>query len=569
MTSIISGNNYYHLNTITQHDPSGRHNISTILLKPTKMDNAETFLKNLHECVIRDNSTINLPEGSTLSKVVDGVVLGYQSKLNKLGILQRIWQCFSTIITYPLRLLGINLTQAQRIQHYVKAIKAGAANQSILLSSDTAFDLKKQLIHALPINSPERTKILSYSTEQCLEKMTNNPANKFLVCKCYLKNGDIEKVRDLLLGLNEEDKSDIKGLFPEAIFICIEREISANDLIEKMFAVSKYGIFSKDLDKIVSRCSKVGKLDQLLASIDASSINKDNKNELYDALVRGCLKKIDVNELISRNGEPQKQTQSEKFVKMLHSFLDKISFQHALELAKLFIAIEDYPAAIKVVKLIYLNETCQALLVEISSLCTNKGQFELALKSLKVIAFMDTPSIVNAVVELVAANMEVDLDFAFKILKKFQYVSDSQLQKELSASAMLLFEHAMAINNFRMATEVLGFTYSDDEDLIVECLMRILTSFPNNFDAESIPIAKEIVDALFKCGIENNEYFIAIKALGTLLFKIEGQDLTELHQYSLERLLEIYSLVESDGELKKLVASYIANCKKLLDIQDA
>jgi hypothetical protein len=335
-----------------------------------------------------------------------------------------------------------------------------------------------------------------------------------------------------------------------------------------MFAVSKYGIFSKDLDKIVSRCSKVGKLDQLLAAIDASSINKDNKDELYDALVRGCLKKIDVNELTSRSGEPQKRTQSEKFVKMLHSFLDKIPSGSVLEVVRFFIVIEDYAAAIKVAKLIYFNEACQALLVEISSLCSSKGQFELALMSLNEISFMDTPSIVNAVVELVAASMEVDLDFACKILKEFEYTSDSsQLKKGLSASAVLLFERAMAINNFRMAAKALSFIHSDDDDLAVERLTRILTSFPNDVDAESIPIAKEIADALFNYGIENNEYSMVIKALGTLLFKIEGQDLTELHQYSLERLLEISPLVESNGELKKLVASSIANCKTLLNMQ--
>jgi hypothetical protein len=690
MTANVSGNHYYQLDTITQQDYSGRRDISTILLKPTKVDNAETFLKDLHRH-IRGNSTINLPEGTTLNKIVDGVVLGYQSKLNKLGIPQRIWQRFATIITYPLKLLGINLTQAQKIQYYAKIIKNSAENQSILLSSDPAFDLKNKLIRDLPIDSPERTKILSYSTEQCLEKMTNNPEDKFLSCRCYLMSGDIEKARELFLGLNKEDEPSIESYFPEAIFACIERGICANDLIEKMFALSEYGISNEKLDGIVSKCGETGKLEQLTIAIDASSINKNYKEIFYDAVVRECLKKIDLNELASRSGEPKEQTSSEKLVKILHCVLDKISFQHAFELAKLFIAIEDYSAAIQAANLIYYNEIGQALLVEISSLCTKKGQFKLALGSLKKISFMDKiPSIVKALVDLVNASIEVDLDFAYNILKDFKYKSGSPMKKELNDPAILLFERAMTINNFRMAIDALSITLGNVlDDLSMQRLMRLLAACPKDFNTgASYPLAKEIanllpvegrekivdqfilnkeyesaffaihykmsplskfnclmqifhagmaaekydlayeslrkmhwpvetkaineeafnemlnelietglqkqlylptftalylvsyknrmdkkfidaVDAFFSSGIKNNQYSLAIAAIGTLLFKIEGQDLKELYQHALERLSEISPLVESDEALRKLVAYDIANYETLLDIQDA
>jgi hypothetical protein len=836
MTSFASGNHYYRLNTITQQASSSRPGISTISLEPTKVGDAEAFLKKLHQC-IRENNTINLPEGTLLNKIVDRIVFGYQSKLNGLSILQRTWQRFSVIITYPLGLLGINLTQAQRIEYYVKTIKVSVSNQSILISDDPAYALKKKLINALPINSPDRTKVLRYSIEECLEKMTNSdPKSKFVACKSYLKRGDIAKASDLLLGLNKEDELNFIPLFSEAIFICIEREIPVFDLIKKMSG----GFISDEiLDGIASKCNEAGKLEQFVAAINPS-INAFNSVRFYDAVVKEHLKKIDSNELASRSGKPHEQTHSEKLVEMLHGFLDKISPKYALEVAKLFIAIEDYPAAIQAANLSSFCEEGRALLIEISSLCTKKGQFQSALMSLKKISFlstpssvkafaelisrcneaekldqliagihtlsinkndeeifynafvsgclreidlnelslrsceqqqqtesknfvkilhrlldkisyqyafkvaklfiiiedypaaiqavnlgrvehnkdiaslveisslftkkgqfelalkslektnmdMSTPSIAKAFVELIVASIEVDLDFAYKVLTRFKHAS--QMKKALNAPAELIFERAMAINNFRVATDTLMFITLGKvlDDLSVERCIRLLAACPKdlnnifdklpneiacilpiearelmvnkfifNKDYESaiIAISREmsslnkfawlmqisnecmvaekydlvfqslirmsndtkkigeqavnelidrlieaclqnqlhlltskilrlvpnesrihkefigIVDDLFSYGIKNYEYSMAINALGALMFKIEGQDLKELHQLTLERLLKISSLIEFDKSyenLKRPTASYITNCKKLLEMNN-
>jgi hypothetical protein len=381
MSSIAPGNHYYHLNI------NGNMNRVSILLKPTKEGDAEAFLKNLHLC-IRENNTINLPEGTILNNVVDQVVSGYRSKLDKLDILQRNWQRFLSIITYPLVLLGINLTQAQRIQHFVKTIKSYDVNQLILISTDPAFDLKKRLINVLPINSPERTKILRYSIEQCLQKMTNDHSTRFIACECYFKNDDIEKARDLLLNFNKEDELDFITLFSKAIFICVEREIPAIDLIEKIFTLNK-NISDKSLDTIASRFNKAEKIDKLIATIGASSIDKYDKDRFYDSVVKECLKKIDSNEFGSRSSKQQKQIESENFIKIFGCLLDKISSRHALEVAKHFIAIEDYSTAIQAANLSWFTKEGRALLIEISSHLTKKGQFELALKSLEKISYND------------------------------------------------------------------------------------------------------------------------------------------------------------------------------------
>lgn len=462
INSTVSGNNiYYYIKTSGSSGLSDRETSAKILSSPKKSDSAETFLKKLHHC-IKEINVIKLPEETTLNRVVDQVLSGYQSKLDNLGILSRSWLCFLKVITYPLGFFGIHVTQLQKIRYYAKTIKVLGESQSALLSTDPDFALKRKLITALPEDSPERGKILKYNLEQCLQAKTdNNPEMIFDACQAYLKRGEAAKAKELLLGMSETGNSGRDGdLFTEVVSTCIEKEIPAIDLIEKMLALPPSSISDKNMDIIASSCEKAGKLHQFVAAIDALPIDKNKKTILYDGFVKECLKKIDLNETELRSKECRQ---------LLSSLLDKMSRTHAQMTAKMFFSREEYLFAIKAANIIYYEEEGKALLIEISSICTKNGHFEMALKSLEKIGYLKDEElpIAQAFIELIVASMEENIDFANEVLQQcLRSKPASPIKIKIRASAEHLFERAMELKNYRIACDALQITGDVQDDLL-------------------------------------------------------------------------------------------------------
>lgn len=107
MTQGVSVKSYYHISE------------NAISFTPDKQQGAETFLYEVYSAV---DKQISLPQGHSFYSILDQVRESYYEKQ---GILTRIWECFVSIIMFPLRYCcSLYLTEAQRIDYYVEEIKS-------------------------------------------------------------------------------------------------------------------------------------------------------------------------------------------------------------------------------------------------------------------------------------------------------------------------------------------------------------------------------------------------------------------------------------------------------------
>lgn len=242
----------------------------------TKQQNAHQVLQLLYG-KIQSKEELAFSNEHSINTLVERVVSGYK---NKLGLLQRIWECFLALFSY----FKIYLSKTQQIYHYAHDIE----NSSLSRKKDPLCQLRQSLIDqrkSNPEGLPSEMEILQASAKKVIEMgigLKNPPAKVLtLAAKCAHGMSDVEMAFSALKQLDRLEMSHVPILSDLLVNSLLQEDLNRSQ--EFIRLMNGLGYFDgKDLGSALRKYAQVSHIAML---IDALHADKSPQNWQFNSTI--------------------------------------------------------------------------------------------------------------------------------------------------------------------------------------------------------------------------------------------------------------------------------------------